>query len=155
MCYLLNLLYILWTREVKEQVFDEKKNTVTIKVVSDSPEKLKEKIMCKAGNCIKSIEIKSPTKPKPPECTWPIIQCGQPPCNCPGPCRRCCIKECSIGWPCSCSQCRPPPCPPHSWPTCPNTSCCGKPECSSYGCEKGCQSHNYGQCIMMWIESRL
>jgi len=38
---------------------------VTITVVCCSPEKIKEKIICKGGETVKSIEIKVPEKPKP------------------------------------------------------------------------------------------
>jgi hypothetical protein len=38
---------------------------VTITVVCCSPEKIKEKIICKGGEAVKSIEIKVPEKPKP------------------------------------------------------------------------------------------
>jgi len=39
---------------------------VTITVVCCSPEKIKEKIVCKGGEAVKSIEIKVPEKPKEP-----------------------------------------------------------------------------------------
>ncbi|KAG6641927.1 hypothetical protein CIPAW_09G108000 [Carya illinoinensis] len=50
-------------------MYDEKKNLVMIKVVCCSPEKIKQKIICKGGDSIKSIEIKVPPKPadKPKE----------------------------------------------------------------------------------------
>ncbi|KAL5575835.1 hypothetical protein UlMin_017534 [Ulmus minor] len=51
--------------EIRDQAFDEKTNTIVIKVVSCNPEKIKQKIICKAGHCLKSIEIKEPEKPKP------------------------------------------------------------------------------------------
>ncbi|KAJ4704094.1 pollen-specific leucine-rich repeat extensin-like protein 1 isoform X1 [Melia azedarach] len=53
--------------EIQDQIYDEKKNTVTIKVLSCCPEKLRDKICRKGGGSIKSIEIKSPEKPKEPE----------------------------------------------------------------------------------------
>ncbi|MBA0577705.1 hypothetical protein Golob_025114, partial [Gossypium lobatum] len=46
----------------KDQKYDEKANTVTITVVSIDPHCIKTKISCKAGSCIKSIEIKQPEK---------------------------------------------------------------------------------------------
>ncbi|XP_071725139.1 uncharacterized protein [Rutidosis leptorrhynchoides] len=55
------------TREIRDQIFDEKKNTVTITVVCCSPEKIKQKICCKGGETVKDIQIVEPTKPKPPE----------------------------------------------------------------------------------------
>ncbi|KAL5575830.1 hypothetical protein UlMin_017529 [Ulmus minor] len=53
--------------QIRDQVFDEKTNTIVIKVVCCSPEKIKQKIICKAGDTLKSIEIKEPEKPKPKE----------------------------------------------------------------------------------------
>ncbi|KAG6639165.1 hypothetical protein I3843_10G078400 [Carya illinoinensis] len=42
--------------EVQDQIFDEKKNLVTIKVVSHCPEMIKQKIICKGGGCIQFVE---------------------------------------------------------------------------------------------------
>ncbi|XP_044462250.1 protein PYRICULARIA ORYZAE RESISTANCE 21-like isoform X3 [Mangifera indica] len=53
--------------QIQDQVYDEKQNTVTIKVVCCSPEKIKQKISCKGGESIKGIEIVPPPKPKPKE----------------------------------------------------------------------------------------
>ncbi|KAJ0017935.1 hypothetical protein Pint_09432 [Pistacia integerrima] len=53
--------------QIQDQVYDEKQNTVTIKVVCCSPEKIKQKICCKGGDSIKSIEIIPPPKPKEPK----------------------------------------------------------------------------------------
>ncbi|XP_028801977.1 leucine-rich repeat extensin-like protein 3 isoform X3 [Neltuma alba] len=53
--------------QIRDQVFDEKQNIVTIKVVCCSPEKIRDKLCCKACGAIKSIEIVEPPKPKPPE----------------------------------------------------------------------------------------
>ncbi|MBA0598360.1 hypothetical protein Gorai_008126, partial [Gossypium raimondii] len=47
---------------IRDQKYDEKANTVTITVVSIDPQCIKTKISCKAGSCIKSIEIKQPEK---------------------------------------------------------------------------------------------
>lgn len=55
------------TTEIRDQVYDEKQNTVTITVVCCSPEKIRDKLCCKGGKVIKSIEIKPPPKPKEPE----------------------------------------------------------------------------------------
>ncbi|KAK4263512.1 hypothetical protein QN277_028911 [Acacia crassicarpa] len=52
--------------QIRDQVFDEKKNIVTIKVVCCSPEKIRDKLCCKGCGAIKSIEIVEPPKPKPP-----------------------------------------------------------------------------------------
>ncbi|KAL3850959.1 hypothetical protein ACJIZ3_012841 [Penstemon smallii] len=53
--------------EIRDQVYDEKGNTVTITVVCCSPEKIRDKLCCKGRKVIKSIEIKDPPKPKEPE----------------------------------------------------------------------------------------
>ncbi|GLT80227.1 hypothetical protein SLA2020_516790 [Shorea laevis] len=52
--------------QIQDQVYDEKANKVIIKVVCCSPEKIRDKLCCKGGGCIKRIEIKEPPKPKPP-----------------------------------------------------------------------------------------
>ncbi|XP_011004528.1 PREDICTED: uncharacterized protein LOC105110999 [Populus euphratica] len=51
----------------QNQTYDKKAGTVTITVVCCSPEKIKEKIICKGGEAVKSIEIKVPEKPKAPD----------------------------------------------------------------------------------------
>ncbi|GLT24848.1 hypothetical protein SLA2020_000160 [Shorea laevis] len=51
--------------EIRDQTYDEKANKVTIKVVCCSPEKIRDKLCCKGGGCIKSIEIKKPDEKKP------------------------------------------------------------------------------------------
>ncbi|XP_049381526.1 protein PYRICULARIA ORYZAE RESISTANCE 21-like [Solanum stenotomum] len=53
--------------QIRDQVYDEKGNTVTITVVCCNPEKLRDKLCSKGCGVIKSIEIKDPPKPKPPE----------------------------------------------------------------------------------------
>lgn len=53
--------------QVRDQVYDEKANTVTIIVVCCSPEKIRDKLCYKGGKAIKSIEIKEPAKTKAPE----------------------------------------------------------------------------------------
>ena len=60
------VLKSLWTRKIRDQVYDEKNNIVTIAVVCCNPEKLRDKICCKGCGTIKSIEIVEPPKPKPP-----------------------------------------------------------------------------------------
>ncbi|OMO76969.1 metal ion binding protein [Corchorus capsularis] len=52
--------------EIRDQVYDEKANTVTIIVVCCSPEKIMDKLCRKGGGSIKSIEIPPPPKPKQP-----------------------------------------------------------------------------------------
>ncbi|GAY47234.1 hypothetical protein CUMW_103040 [Citrus unshiu] len=54
------------TKEIQEQFFDEKTNTVTIKVVCCSPEKIRDKLCCKGDGSIKTIEILEPKPPPPP-----------------------------------------------------------------------------------------
>ncbi|KAJ8562616.1 hypothetical protein K7X08_031068 [Anisodus acutangulus] len=50
--------------QVRDQVYDEKANTITIVVVCCSPERIRDKLCYKGGKAIKSIEIKEPAKPK-------------------------------------------------------------------------------------------
>ena len=56
-------VFVNKTKEIQDQVYDEKNNTVRIKVVCCSPEKIRDKICCKGRGTIKSIEIVI----KPPE----------------------------------------------------------------------------------------
>ncbi|KAF8030463.1 hypothetical protein BT93_E2796 [Corymbia citriodora subsp. variegata] len=51
-------------REVKDRIFDEEKNTVKIKVVGSSPEKVRQEIFCKGRGIICGIEIVPPPAPK-------------------------------------------------------------------------------------------
>lgn len=53
--------------QVRDQVYDEKANTITIMVVCCSPERIRDKLCCKGGKAIKSIDIKELGKPKGPE----------------------------------------------------------------------------------------
>ncbi|GMI72660.1 HEAVY METAL ASSOCIATED PROTEIN 35 [Hibiscus trionum] len=53
--------------QIRDQVYDNKANTVTIRVVCCDPERLRDKLCCKGGGSIKSIEIKPPPKPPAPE----------------------------------------------------------------------------------------
>ena len=50
--------------EVRAQVFDDKANIVNITVVCCDPEKIRDKICCKGGGAVKSIEIVEPKKPE-------------------------------------------------------------------------------------------
>ncbi|KAF8030469.1 hypothetical protein BT93_E2798 [Corymbia citriodora subsp. variegata] len=52
-------------REVKDQIFDEKKNTVKIKVVGCNPEKVRQEIYCKGRSIICGIDIVPPPPPPP------------------------------------------------------------------------------------------
>ncbi|KAK1588060.1 hypothetical protein Q3G72_019497 [Acer saccharum] len=62
-------VFVNKTKEIQDQVYDEKNNTVKIKVVCCSPEKIRDKIYCKGRGIIVCIEIviKPPEKPKPTE----------------------------------------------------------------------------------------
>ncbi|XP_071921221.1 uncharacterized protein [Coffea arabica] len=54
--------------QIRDQVYDEKQNLVTVTVVCCSPEKIRDKLCCKGGKVITSIEIVEPgesQKPKP------------------------------------------------------------------------------------------
>ncbi|KAL3820835.1 hypothetical protein ACJIZ3_006740 [Penstemon smallii] len=53
--------------QIRDQIYDEKGNTVTITVVCCSPEKIRDKLCYKGGKAIKSIDIKEPEKKKVPE----------------------------------------------------------------------------------------
>nr|XP_027119006.1 protein PYRICULARIA ORYZAE RESISTANCE 21-like isoform X1 [Coffea arabica] len=53
--------------QIRDQVYDEKQNLVTITVVCCSPEKIRDKLCCKGGKVIKSIEIVKPPPPPKPE----------------------------------------------------------------------------------------
>ncbi|KAK6917875.1 Heavy metal-associated domain, HMA [Dillenia turbinata] len=99
--------------EITDQVYDEKANTVTIKVSCCNPEKLRDKICCKGGKSIKSIEIVKPKKDdtiKPEPVQVPVIRVqGYLPIHAyPMGCS--CI-DCRYGWP-QCPPCPPPPPPP-------------------------------------------
>ncbi|XP_049379918.1 heavy metal-associated isoprenylated plant protein 6-like [Solanum stenotomum] len=52
--------------QIRDQVYDEKGNTVTITVVCCNPEKLRDKLCSKGFGVIISIEIKDPKKPTEP-----------------------------------------------------------------------------------------
>ncbi|KAL7213789.1 hypothetical protein ACSBR2_016344 [Camellia fascicularis] len=73
--------------QIRDQIYDEKQNTVTIVVVCCSPEKIRDKLCCKGGKTIKSIEIKEPPKPKPPEKPKPKPNppADKPPAPAPAP----------------------------------------------------------------------
>ncbi|GLU15833.1 hypothetical protein SLE2022_322920 [Rubroshorea leprosula] len=102
--------------EIRDQKYDEKANKVTIKVVSCSPEKIRDKLCCKGCGCIKSIEIVKPPPPKPPPPPPPKSEPPPPP---PPPethvnvsvdlevlCVLCYGKSVSDGW-CGCGETQP------------------------------------------------
>ncbi|KAJ6921585.1 hypothetical protein NC652_015489 [Populus alba x Populus x berolinensis] len=133
--------------QIQNQTYDQKKNTVTITVVGSCPEKIKKKIYCKGGECVKCIEIiKPPPKDDPPK-PQPQPQPKPPPKTqpkqhneCPTP-RRTCCAECSqgiSGGPCYQDFCRP---------TRPCNVPCGRPVCDIWavgGCS--CRSRGYYVC---------
>ncbi|KAJ8526217.1 hypothetical protein K7X08_028694 [Anisodus acutangulus] len=53
--------------QIRDQLYDEKANTIIITVVCCNPEKFRDKLCSKGCGVIKSIEIKEPPKPKQPE----------------------------------------------------------------------------------------
>ncbi|KFK26549.1 hypothetical protein AALP_AA8G263000 [Arabis alpina] len=63
--------------QIRDQLFDEKSGFVIIKVVCCSPEKIMDKLCCKGGGSIKTIEILEP--PKPPQPQQPQAQPPQKP----------------------------------------------------------------------------
>ncbi|KAJ6921591.1 hypothetical protein NC652_015494 [Populus alba x Populus x berolinensis] len=87
--------------QIQNQTYDQKKNTVTITVVGCCPEKIKKKIYCKGGECVKCIEI--PPPPSPP-CLPPPLPPPPPPCTCCEKCRRgpCCHQCCMPTPPAKC-----------------------------------------------------
>ncbi|XP_030471189.2 protein PYRICULARIA ORYZAE RESISTANCE 21-like [Syzygium oleosum] len=52
--------------QIRDQIYDEKQNMVLIAVVCCSPEKIRQKIICKGGETVLSVEI-LPDKSKEPE----------------------------------------------------------------------------------------
>ncbi|KAI7995140.1 Heavy metal-associated isoprenylated plant protein 6 [Camellia lanceoleosa] len=64
--------------QIRDQIYDEKQNTVTIVVVCCSPEKVRDKLYCKGGKTIKCIKIKEPSKP-PKEPEKPPKEPSKPP----------------------------------------------------------------------------
>ncbi|XP_010646271.1 protein PYRICULARIA ORYZAE RESISTANCE 21 [Vitis vinifera] len=52
--------------EIRDQTFNEKDDTVIIKVVCCNPEKIRTKLMCKGCKIITCIEVIPPPPPPPP-----------------------------------------------------------------------------------------
>ncbi|XP_048132282.1 chitin-binding lectin 1-like isoform X1 [Rhodamnia argentea] len=76
--------------QIRDQIYDEKKNEVLITVVCCSPEKIRQKIICKGGEIVQSVEIlpdkppapppeKKQEKPKPPAPLPPKVPEPDPP----------------------------------------------------------------------------
>ncbi|KAJ6363704.1 hypothetical protein OIU78_003805 [Salix suchowensis] len=57
--------------QIQNQIYDKKAGTVTITVFCCSPENVREKIIFKGGEAVKSIEIKVPPPPPPKEAPPP------------------------------------------------------------------------------------
>ncbi|XP_059307092.1 protein PYRICULARIA ORYZAE RESISTANCE 21-like isoform X1 [Lycium ferocissimum] len=147
--------------QIRDQVYDEKANTVTITVVCCNPEKIRDKLCCKGCGVFISIEIivpKSRTPPSTPPSTpppspppplqltlnlplvlMPIQVYPPPPPGC-----RCGQCDPPLQPGCRCGQCDPPP---------PPGCCCGQcdpplpPGCHCGRCDPppppGCRC---GQC---------
>ncbi|XP_027183643.1 protein PYRICULARIA ORYZAE RESISTANCE 21-like [Coffea eugenioides] len=113
--------------QIRDQIYDEKKNLVTITVVCCSPEKIRDKLYCKGGKVIKCIEIVEPGKsqepkgPKPDEKSKkkksepPPSPPPPPPCSHPPIAVAFCCVLCSEGYGggrCCCRNWRPVP--PHA-----------------------------------------
>ncbi|KAK3433574.1 hypothetical protein EUGRSUZ_D01461 [Eucalyptus grandis] len=74
--------------EIQDQMYDEKQNTVTIKVVSCCPERILKKIASKGGKTVESIEIvpkkkpeekpKEPKEPQEPEKPKVVVKAPMP-----------------------------------------------------------------------------
>ncbi|XP_057795201.1 pollen-specific leucine-rich repeat extensin-like protein 1 [Salvia miltiorrhiza] len=67
--------------QIRDQVYDEKKNEVKVTVVCCSPEKIRDKLCCKGGKSIKTIkivELKPADKPKEPEMHKPAPKPEKP-----------------------------------------------------------------------------
>ncbi|KAI6700223.1 hypothetical protein NL676_014547 [Syzygium grande] len=53
--------------QIRDQIYDEKKNTVEITVVCCSPEKIRQKIICEGGKIVKKVETKHVRFKEPPK----------------------------------------------------------------------------------------
>nr|XP_023872941.1 protein PYRICULARIA ORYZAE RESISTANCE 21-like [Quercus suber]POE85243.1 hypothetical protein CFP56_67847 [Quercus suber] len=123
--------------QIQDQVYNEKENLVIIKVVCCSPEKIKQKIICKGGSTIKGIEIKEVEKPKKrPEKPNETVKPNEPedpekpkgpgkPKEAKGPEKP---KEKPIEIPAPPPHCPPPHCPPQCPPPYPVFRTC-RTEC--------------------------
>ncbi|XP_039164687.1 uncharacterized protein LOC104441509 [Eucalyptus grandis] len=67
----------------RDQMYDEKQNTATIKVVSCCPERILKKIASKGGKTVESIEIVPEKKPEKPR--EPLMPKMGPPMEVPPP----------------------------------------------------------------------
>ncbi|KAI6704692.1 hypothetical protein NL676_007654 [Syzygium grande] len=77
-----------YLREIRDQIYDEKKNTVLITVVCCSPERIRQKIICEGGETVQSVEIlpdKDTKKPKKVRFIEPPKETAKPPARVPVP----------------------------------------------------------------------
>ena len=127
--------WILWTREIRDQTFIEKEDTVIIKVVCSYPEMIRTKLICKGRDIIKCIEVIPPPPPVPgyPVFIYPIKVC----------CKSC--YEGHGGGPCH-HGCGIPHQPP-SYDGWVSGCRCDR----SYGCRCEFLSEENPICTIMWI----
>nr|XP_027087985.1 protein PYRICULARIA ORYZAE RESISTANCE 21-like isoform X3 [Coffea arabica] len=101
--------------QIRDQVYDEKQNLVTITVVCCSSEKIRDKLCCKGGKVIKSIEIVEPRKSQEPKHDKkpPVPEKPKPCSHPPIPVVSCCVPclEGYGGGACYCGYWRPVPLP--------------------------------------------
>ncbi|XP_059437065.1 heavy metal-associated isoprenylated plant protein 43-like [Corylus avellana] len=146
--------------QIHDQIYDEKNNTVRIKVVCCCPEEIMQKIRCKGGNCIMCIKIVPPPPPPPPLPSQRPPPPPKPPCEVPVLVLVCplvyaigvCCTECSegvSGGPCFQGHGQPRPC----------SVGYGLPVCDSYGggwhrgcyvsrCDYFCEEYSPGCTVM-------
>ncbi|KAI3434159.1 uncharacterized protein J3R85_006804 [Psidium guajava] len=131
--------------QIRDQKYDEKQNTVLITVVCCSPEKIRQKIICKGGKKLQSVEILPEKKQEKPQQPTPTTDKPQdpspPPKKEPKPVACyplvpvypmvgvCCCPPWYGGGPCYCGQ---------RWPVMCSDGC-GRPA-------HECQGRNRGSC---------
>ncbi|KAK4263511.1 hypothetical protein QN277_028910 [Acacia crassicarpa] len=159
--------------QIRDQLFDVKKNIVIIKVVCCNPEKIRDELCCKGCGCIRSIEIPPPPPPPPlpppppppptpppppppPLPPPPPVPPPPPPPPRPGICcvpiRICCVpcSEGRPGGPCFDGYCRPPPCYQGYYFARPvYDSYSGGRPCYVSRCDQYCNEDNATGCTIM------
>ncbi|XP_059289653.1 protein PYRICULARIA ORYZAE RESISTANCE 21-like [Lycium ferocissimum] len=111
--------------QIRDQVYDEKANTVTITVACCNPEKIRDKLYSKGCGVIKCIKIKEPPKDQPPKKP-------QPP---PPPPLQVNVEPIQVNVELALKY--PPPPPGYC---CCCGQCYGRCPCyHSYGCGRGCR----------------
>ncbi|GAB4826466.1 hypothetical protein Ancab_033361 [Ancistrocladus abbreviatus] len=143
--------------EIQDQVYDEKKDTVTIKVQSCNPEKIRDELYCKGGEAIKCIEIIKPVEKPPTEDKKkdkveqkdkkdpPPIILGYPPSYPDGWCCWPCYMGIPGGRCCQGYGRLPPPPPPP--PPCYDCYCYGGHW--NRGCCSRCDGSHSAACVIM------